>query len=318
MLKTVSDGLWDEIGEIARDASYRYAAVAYVTSDKYIKFGEGDILIVDASNEAIKTGKTSAKILEAAHTRGAELYSVDELHAKVFALGRVAVVGSSNISSASAKSLIEAAIITDHPSAIAGALAFINELQEQAIPIDDDFIERILKLPVNKPTPRPSKKRKVVIPEHRTWLVSVTPIDEEKYPDEIELAEEGEEEAAEHLHAKDSTVSWLRFVGSSLFKREAKPGDSIIQIWWNTPKSKQAKVQYPCPILRRQDETPTRTRFYLEDFVDEDKLMLSWTKFAELWSKATDEELPKKSAVRLLKKPTADLLATLWKVDFSR
>lgn len=99
MLRVVSGGLWTELHRLATKNRPRLAAVAYVTSDEKVKFGKGDTLVCDATDTAIKLGQTSAIVLRQAHDRGAQLFSSPGLHAKVFLLGRVAVIGSANLSS---------------------------------------------------------------------------------------------------------------------------------------------------------------------------------------------------------------------------
>jgi hypothetical protein len=311
MLEVVSDDLWMRIEALAKKAPYRYGAIAYVTNDTHITFGDGDVLVVDASDDAVSSGQTSAKVLQAAYTRGAELYSVDGLHSKVLALGRVAVVGSGNMSSSSANQLVEAAIITDSPSAVAGVLAFIDELKKQSDTIDEKFLARIGTIPVKKIARRGTKK-KISIPKHRTWLIGVVSLEEDQYPEEDELAEEGLEKAQEQAQEQGSIVSWIRFTDKSLFKREAKPGDSVIRLWRSSLTSTRVGVHFPSPILRRQDETPGRTRFYVENFENDDEFVLSWTRFKALWAKVTDDDLPKKNSIRGINESIVERLIALW------
>ena len=59
-----TDSLWTEIERLATASRYRVAAVAYVTDDEIVQFGEGDLLVVDASDNAIKTGQTDRRVLK--------------------------------------------------------------------------------------------------------------------------------------------------------------------------------------------------------------------------------------------------------------
>ena len=52
-------------------------------SGRRLKLEEGDLLITDASDGAIKSGQTSASILARAKDRGADIYSLPGLHAKL-------------------------------------------------------------------------------------------------------------------------------------------------------------------------------------------------------------------------------------------
>ena len=58
MLRLMSGGLWDEVGAKSRRASVRRAAIAYVGSSPPIRFGKGDLLVVDASDASITAGRT--------------------------------------------------------------------------------------------------------------------------------------------------------------------------------------------------------------------------------------------------------------------
>ncbi|MCA9124579.1 MAG: hypothetical protein H6822_19620 [Planctomycetaceae bacterium] len=49
MNELLSSGLWTRIRGLAKKAKKKSAAVAYVTDDRYLKFGKGDVLVIDAS-----------------------------------------------------------------------------------------------------------------------------------------------------------------------------------------------------------------------------------------------------------------------------
>jgi hypothetical protein len=67
------------------------AVVAYVSSDAIVPFGAGDTLVTDATDEAIGSGQTRARVLRDALARGAEIYSCPNLHAKVILLPQCGV-----------------------------------------------------------------------------------------------------------------------------------------------------------------------------------------------------------------------------------
>lgn len=99
------DNLWPTLRALARKSATKLAAVSYVTTSKFVAFGRDDVLVVDATDEAIRTRLCDAKVLSRAVGQGAEVYSLPGLHAKVLVLGGTAVVGSANISMTSASSL---------------------------------------------------------------------------------------------------------------------------------------------------------------------------------------------------------------------
>lgn len=311
VLRVLCDDLWPTIAKLAAKAERRRAAVAFVTSDAHVAFGEGDVLVTDASDEAISGGRTSARVLKAAHARGAQLFSLTNLHAKILCLGRFAVVGSANLSSLSAESLVEAAIVTDHPLILAEARFLVSQLQKAAIPVDEAFLERISAIPVAHRPPKSTRAPRVRERVPRTWLVGVHRLKDDQFPDEAEQAEEGQREAEQQLDRDDSDVSWIRFTGTSRFCREAQPDDLVIQIWRERSKSKSARVYFAAPIVYRQEE-PTCTRFYVEEFSDEEERGISWKDFLELWDASTDAGRPPLACARLLTEKTAEKLIARW------
>ena len=60
------------------------AAVAFFSNSNLVGFRKGDVLIVDASDDCIKSNATTAKALAAVMRRGASVFSLPNLHAKVF------------------------------------------------------------------------------------------------------------------------------------------------------------------------------------------------------------------------------------------
>lgn len=134
---------WPEIKRLAGAARRRLAAVAYVTSDAHVSFKAGDVLVTDASENAIACGETSAKVLQAAHDRGAKLYTCPGLHAKVLVFDNVAIVGSANLSLRSVDHLIEATTITDDPTVVERTRAFITRLTEKSRRIDAAYLQHI-------------------------------------------------------------------------------------------------------------------------------------------------------------------------------
>jgi hypothetical protein len=307
----VSRGLWDQVGELAAKADRKLAAIAYVSSDSKVKFGRGDVLITDASDDAIGSGQTSAAVLRSAYKRGAALYCEHGLHAKLLCMGRHVVVGSANLSASSAGRLIEVALVTDNPKTLAESRAFIESVRREATAIDDSFLERIEAIPVTRRGGGSRSSSAPIVTSGRTWLVGITPVSDRIAEAEQELADEGAAAAEEELTEGGSSVSWLRFTGTSSFRREAQPGDMVIQIWRLNAKSKRAHVYLPAPILTRQDEA-SRTRFYVEAFSDEEARRISWSAFTRVWRIIANGNVPSLTCARLLSDRLAEQLVGLW------
>jgi phosphatidylserine/phosphatidylglycerophosphate/cardiolipin synthase-like enzyme len=74
--------------------------------------GRGSRLVVDASENAVKSGQTHPADLKKLQNRGVVIYSYPSLHAKVYAFDGFAFVGSANASNRSSGILTEAVVKT--------------------------------------------------------------------------------------------------------------------------------------------------------------------------------------------------------------
>ena len=137
------------------------AAVAYVTRAAEVRFGREDVLVVDASDQAIMSSVTATAVLRAAHRRGAKVFSCPGLHAKVLLLDDVAVVGSANLSAASVNQKIEAALITADHAIVSQVQSLIDRLARRSDKIDEDFLRRIAKIKVLRKRPGSSRRKNV-------------------------------------------------------------------------------------------------------------------------------------------------------------
>lgn len=311
MNELLSSGLWPRIRKLAEKAKRKSAAVAYVTDDRYLKFKEGDILVTDASDEAIKTGQTSVSVLKAALKRKATIASIPGLHAKVYVFDNKAVIGSANLSRES-EHRTEVALITDQPAIVSSSLLLIDEFRAYGDVVDKTFVSRISRLPVNKRRSLGrSKRAKTVDPSPRSWLVGLKPVQENE--EEQAFVDEGMVEAEMNVSQDDSSVSWIRFRGNSRFRREAKKGDVVICIWSKSHKTKPKAVYRHSPILLRRDgEENDVTWFYVEDFPDAEEAAITWRQFQKLYDQIG---LPGKLSQwpsRELARHHSDALHDLW------
>jgi phosphatidylserine/phosphatidylglycerophosphate/cardiolipin synthase-like enzyme len=192
------------------------------------------VLIVDASDDTIAAGTTSAKLLKSLLQRGVRLYSVPGLHAKVYLFDQTAVIGSANLSKHSTN-LIEAAVVTDRPEAVASVSYLIESLRthKRAAKIDAAFVSRALAIPVLKSTKPKSSVRAgndtdLIVPEPRTWLTGLFALDDDQFPNEQAAIERGTEKVARLLDIEVEDVEWIRYPWSWRFAQEAQPGDNVM------------------------------------------------------------------------------------------
>lgn len=312
MNELLSSGLWTRLRKLAKGAKKKHAAIAYVTDDAKIAFGKGDVLITDASDEAIKSGQTSAAVLKAAWNRKAQIVSVTGLHAKVYVLDRYAVIGSANLSKGSERRT-EAALLTDQPTVVSAARLLIDGLKKVGRDVNEAFIARICKLPVRSHPPlivgEKRKGRDDAMP--RSWLVGLKPIEESE--EERAVAEEGLKEAAKRISQEGSSVSSIRFRGNSRFRREARAGDVVVCIWNESGKESPDAVFHHAPIvLRKDDKGNNATWFYVEDYPDAHKTTITWRKFQKLYGQIGGPGEVSRWAARELPRHVSDAMHDLW------
>jgi len=143
MLKLLSSNLWSEIETLATNAKRKQVAVAYVSEELHIKFKTGDTLITDASDEKIASGSTSKRLITDAFRRKVKLYSLQNLHSKIFIFDDVLIVGSTNISSSSRNRLYEAGIVTDDIQLVSSAQKLLEKYKKHAEKVNSSFIQKI-------------------------------------------------------------------------------------------------------------------------------------------------------------------------------
>jgi hypothetical protein len=137
--------VWPEILKFS-GSQPKKAVVAYVGSDAFLRFGENDVLVVDASDVTVACGQTSASVLQRAMKRGARIFSVSRLHAKVMVFGNTAVVGSANISISSRQVLLETVLITQQSDVVQQIVSWVDDLARVGQEIDSERLRALLVL----------------------------------------------------------------------------------------------------------------------------------------------------------------------------
>ena len=126
----ITKEIWPQLTEAVRRSRQPCSvAVAYfgAGAGRLLPLAKGSRLVVDASERAVASGQTCPADLSKLVKRGVKIYSVPNLHAKVFVLGRAAFIGSANVSNRSASQLVEAVIRTTEPSAVRAARMFVRD-----------------------------------------------------------------------------------------------------------------------------------------------------------------------------------------------
>ena len=235
---------------LARKSHKSYAAVAYFTRADGLPLRRGSILVVDASLESIRGGRTDPAELLKLIQKGVRVHSCSKLHSKVFVFDRRAIVGSLNISGSS---MIEAAIETTERQVIKDARNFVlqhsgDEIgEEEARSLQREY--RPAKYGRNG-SPRPKDPGRI-------WLVPWT--DEDCSDDALQSAERRARAQAKHRAQRSSEYEQhrLRWEDGDPFFKEAKYPDRILFVSENSAKnlilSPLAKILASAPVSKRRE-----------------------------------------------------------------
>ncbi len=147
MNKLIARNIWRNLSRSAKKTKTKsYVAVAYFGKGgaELLPLHKGSILLVDASEGAVKAGQTSPSELLKLYYKGVHIYSKACLHAKIYILGNNVFVGSANVSNHSKNTLKEILFKTDDRTVIKEAKEFI--LSFCHISLGDEKLKRLQKL----------------------------------------------------------------------------------------------------------------------------------------------------------------------------
>jgi hypothetical protein len=111
-----------------------------------LKLRRGDEIVLDASEAAIKSGQTNPQFISEWLRKGVKVYSLSQLHAKIFLFGSVLFVGSTNVSRNSDEILHEAVLRTSERTAVADARAHVKDLIGSGERLRKQDVERLAKM----------------------------------------------------------------------------------------------------------------------------------------------------------------------------
>ncbi|WP_198046115.1 phospholipase D-like domain-containing protein [Cupriavidus taiwanensis] len=151
-------GIWEALRDGAATSKARCAAIAYLTSADALPWAAGDVLVVDASDEAIAAGATAAAALRALYEAQVSIHSLADLHAKVYVFGDEVFSGSANLSSsAQGPQRVEAGVLSRDPQVVRDARSFVLDLRNISVTVDSAFLDRIDRIAVRSRM-KPSNK----------------------------------------------------------------------------------------------------------------------------------------------------------------
>jgi hypothetical protein len=218
---------------------------------------KGSSLLVDASIKAVKTGQTCPDELLKLYYNGVKIFSLENLHAKLFVIGHDLFIGSTNVSGNSSNYLQEAIIKTNDKKAIQDAKAFIEKVR--GIELGDDRLKRLQKEyrpPKNSPNFSFKKEKSNSDSATAFW---VHKLKRTEWSEEAErVANEGTNELKRfHKSKSRHTVDIIYWYGEF----RAKVGDTIVQV---TDEVGDAFVSPPGKLIhvKRWSNGKTSAIFY--------------------------------------------------------
>ena len=219
------DAVWPRLRELGRRArGSKQVASAYLGdgAGDFVSLDEGDTLLVALSEANAKNGSVCPGEVRRLMERGVRVFVDPHLHAKVYLLGDVVAVGSPNLSSRSVLQHHETLLVSADRTAVERVRAWFHGVCNT--PATPEWV-RMCEQVYRPPRGGVPRRRDV---EGRLWLVGVS---EMEFPEgEGEEREGGEVEAKRFLN-EEYQVETLRFPNHSLFAREVKRGDLVIQVW---------------------------------------------------------------------------------------
>jgi len=246
-IELVTSNIWQLITKTVKaHPSKSMVAVAYFGQQAaaMLPLKKGSILLVDASEKAVKSGQTCPEELLKLYYKGVEVYSLANLHAKIYVTGRTLLIGSANVSGNSSKFLQEAIIKTNDKQAVEDAKAFIES--HCHIDMGEEQLLRLQKLyrppKFNGVKSKNSKNNKSAGSKQPSFFVYNLAVGEWS-DEENQQAEKGRKEAKNHrINMSRHMLDEFKWVGNFV----AKKGDTVMQI---THDNNQVYVSPPGTLI---------------------------------------------------------------------
>lgn len=302
--------VWAAIRRLAKADGRTLGAIAYLTDPEILPFSEGDRLVIDASDNAIKYGQTSKKAVITL-SKKIQLYSFEDLHAKVLILGNTLIAGSMNASRASQQTLAEAALITDNPGAVNAAREWLDQLMTDDALIDDIRRKRIQAIKVvQRPRPhgngRQSRSPGSLEDYGANWYFFLTSPAKLSQHEKAELDARSEairrSEAIQQVGSKLS-VTWIHFPEKHSTAASLKRGDHIFLGERPSERSRQITVAPYCRVVAVQRRNGRLVVHYTYP-PQADNMAVSWSEFRRV-ADHHDIGLPERCLSRRIKNATA-------------
>ena len=238
-VRFLAEGIWKEITAAARARrrGKAFVAVPYFgkAGSRLLPLREGDTLLVNAGDAAVRSGQTNPQGLRELLNKGVQLYSLGNLHAKIYVIGSVAFIGSVNASAHSSDVLEEAVVRIRDPKVVREAREHIQNLPKELLVHRD--LDRLKKL--YRPPRRPGGGQKgSASPRSPSTRYFIAQINDDAIDQECtEALVEGHQEAKARRERRNTEVEEFWRNGDMPYRT----GDIVIQVF----KTKYTRWIYP-------------------------------------------------------------------------
>jgi hypothetical protein len=228
-----TQALWPTLVQTARAASERrYVATAYLGAgaSSLLPLRRGDILLCALTPANARAGNMYPSEVRALLRKGVRVFVQDDLHAKIYLMGRAAIVCSANLSRHSRSVLDEAGVLLRGRESVAEVRAWFERRLGQ--PVQPEWLslcERAFRPPRGGGARRQPHQHGKRDTGQKVWIV---PTEDTEFPaEERAAAEQGAVHARRQLERpRLNEVEKIRWTARNRFLNEAAQGDLIIQV----------------------------------------------------------------------------------------
>lgn len=257
----ITQNVWKEITKAARkNGNKSCVAVAYFRDAKMLPLKSGSRLVIDASDNIIKSGQTDPRELIKLYKKGVQIYHCANLHAKVYVIGTKLFLGSANVSHNSAGQLLEAVLATSERKSVQSAKEYIIGLCKVELGVEQlKQLSKIYQSPKFHGGAHPKKK----IDSLNRVNIRIVKLAEMDYPEGHNSAlKKGKSEAAKkRINKSRHYTEEFNWAGEAIFKRR----DMVIQIVDN---GKDEMVLPPSTVIHTKAYVASNDQKYSFVFVE--------------------------------------------------
>lgn len=247
---------WSEITRALRNAQIRVAVTPYLNGEAYKLLplrDSDDVLVVDACERNVRAGLTNPHQIEKFRRKGVRCYTVADLHAKVYRADKNLFVGSTNASTHSRDTLVEACLQVRSSEIIEQFDLWLNSLV--LVPLTRKDLQRLEEVYSPPRWPVATSRRHTF----RSWVTWVG------RDDDSEETEEFAASVAKESDMEEDDIYTVSLPRSERFTRllaRMKPGDEVFVI--DRRNRKGPLVNEPMRLIAWRLHDDNRYRLALE------------------------------------------------------